>query len=148
MRKVRHAKTGCWIYMGARNKAGYGQSTGGIVSRTMWELLNGPINDRLKFVAHTCDCPPCCNPEHLWLATPKENTEDCIEKGRWGIQETTWKGARLEKLKMLRQQGFGYKLIGREFGLCSRTIADALKKHAPELHGRLDAYSHRDEKPL
>ena len=33
-------------------------------------------------VCHTCDNPPCANPNHLFAATRSENIRDCVRKGR------------------------------------------------------------------
>lgn len=35
-----------------------------------------------KLICHECDNPPCCNPEHLFAGTNKDNYEDCLKKGR------------------------------------------------------------------
>jgi HNH endonuclease len=50
------------------------------VHRVVWIALHGDPG-KLK-VLHTCDNPPCCNPRHLFLGTPKDNTDDMISKGR------------------------------------------------------------------
>lgn len=34
------------------------------------------------FVCHTCDNPPCINPDHLVIATAQYNTLDALAKGR------------------------------------------------------------------
>lgn len=49
--------------------------------RIAWELANGPIPDGLS-VCHSCDNPPCCNVEHLFLGTHADNMADMIAKKR------------------------------------------------------------------
>jgi hypothetical protein len=41
----------------------------------------GPIPDGM-LVLHTCDNPPCVNPDHLYLGTWKDNMQDRIKRGR------------------------------------------------------------------
>jgi hypothetical protein len=84
----------CWNWVGPVNSKKYGslclatkrkgvrKSTRFYAHRLAWELTNGPISDGL-FVCHKCDNPRCCNPNHLFLGTPKENVEDMILKGRY-----------------------------------------------------------------
>ncbi len=52
-----------------------------IASRAAWEMVNGPIPTGM-FACHHCDNPPCVRPDHLFLGTPKDNTEDMLRKGR------------------------------------------------------------------
>lgn len=49
--------------------------------RQVYEENNGPIPNGMV-VMHTCDNPPCINPEHLVLGTQRKNMEDAINKGR------------------------------------------------------------------
>lgn len=78
----------CWLWLGRKGRAGYGRfQAGGKGSpqvgahRYAYELANGPIPPGM-FVLHSCDNPPCVNPAHLSVGTPKENTSDMIRKGR------------------------------------------------------------------
>lgn len=84
-RYIPDPNTGCWLWIGSSNKAGYGQMSfkGKLVGahRVSWELRRGPIPERLC-VCHKCDTPACVNPAHLFLGTRQDNTDDRSIKGR------------------------------------------------------------------
>lgn len=52
------------------------------VHRLAFILWNGPI-PKGKCVLHSCDRPLCVRPEHLSTGDQKENTRQCIERGRF-----------------------------------------------------------------
>ena len=82
--KSPHPK-GCWIWTGAKARfGGYGRffaSGWHGAHRFAWELKHGPIPDKL-LACHTCDNPPCCNPDHIFLGTHLDNFADMRAKGR------------------------------------------------------------------
>jgi hypothetical protein len=83
---------GCWIYTGrlnvARNGYGYFDDRRRTTSahRYAWQLTQGDIPHGLD-VCHTCDNPPCVNPDHLFLGTQKDNAQDMKQKGRSTVGE-------------------------------------------------------------
>lgn len=76
----------CWNWAGAKTNSGYGvyAPMPGVLLRShrvAYALHNEGIDDDL-LVCHTCDNPSCCNPQHLFIGTPKDNMTDMISKGR------------------------------------------------------------------
>jgi hypothetical protein len=74
--------SGCWEWTGAKNSQGYGVMGGSLVHRTMYTMLYGRIPAG-KFACHTCDNPSCANPEHIFIGTAQDNTDDMMQKRRY-----------------------------------------------------------------
>jgi hypothetical protein len=83
----------CILFSGFRNKDGYGikqvkfkdgkwRPKG--AHRISYCEYHGITIDEIngKVILHTCDNPPCINPEHLVLGTQSENVADMYLKGR------------------------------------------------------------------
>jgi len=80
-----HVEGDCLIWTGQKSTYGYGQIRHNgrthNCHRLVYEMIHGPVQKGL-FVCHECDNPACIHPDHLWAGTPKDNTHDCIAKGR------------------------------------------------------------------
>jgi HNH endonuclease len=80
----------CWEWKGWLNDHGYAMlGIGGVgkerrnirASRIQYYLHYGKFDETLC-VLHNCDNPNCINPDHLFLGTKKDNTQDMKTKGR------------------------------------------------------------------
>jgi hypothetical protein len=83
---------GCWEWQRFRNRIGYGWTNFSGISvaahRLSYMAFKAPF-DPMRDVCHTCDNRRCCNPDHLWLGTMKENIRDSQQKGRHFLSSRT-----------------------------------------------------------
>lgn len=81
--KVEKTNT-CWLWRGTTIPNGYGSinvnGSSKLTHRIAYQLTYGDIND--LFVCHKCDNKLRVRPDHLFLGTPKDNSQDMMSKGR------------------------------------------------------------------
>lgn len=84
--KVNKTET-CWLWTATHNGRGYGTILAAageekiLAHRASRELHYGPIPEGLV-VCHHCDVRRCVRPDHLFLGTYKDNTQDMVQKGK------------------------------------------------------------------
>lgn len=145
----------CWIWTGDRTSKGYGRiSKDGVrigTHRYSWLIHNGTIPKGLC-VCHTCDNPPCVNPDHLWLGTNLENQQDMTKKGRRVINMVglhSFEGRKLQlenvsrgerhirskftnnkiyEVRALWETGYTINGLARTYGVAVNTMNSILKR--------------------
>jgi hypothetical protein len=128
--------TGCWLWTASLTRDGYGKAWWGKsirAHRLVWMLLRGPIDDEKKLL-HRCDRPACCNPDHLFVGTQRENVEDMDRKGRrkpvhggahWNARLTA------DKARIIRERyaagGVTQAQLGAILGVSEAAVSDVLR---------------------
>jgi hypothetical protein len=121
----------CWEWQGGKDKDGYGT-----VKRDGKSLRSNRVAYELVFgepqhnVLHSCDNPACCNPNHLWDGTHKENMEDMVSKNRKPktIKKMTMK--RAMQLRGWAAKGKTKKFLKDKYGLSVNHIQAIINNHA------------------
>lgn len=119
----------CWNWLGAKSRGGYGnvrfQNKFYRAHRLAYELENGPFGDGL-LVCHRCDNPLCCNPNHLFLGTPKDNVLDAVGKRRMSVCSKNGRALFTDDeallLRDMYRGGITATSIARHLGLSKITV--------------------------
>lgn len=79
-------ENGCWLYQGAKNKAGYGNVhiAGTVMNAHKLSFLyhHGQLSAGME-VRHNCDVRNCWSPNHLEQGTHAQNIRDVFDRQRW-----------------------------------------------------------------
>lgn len=133
----RISESGCWLWTGALEKAGYGTLSirkDKVLSRAhriSWTLFKGPIPEGLS-VLHRCDVRCCVNPNHLFLGTHADNTADMMQKGRgkWMPSPGERNGRAkvtniiVQEIRAQREAGMSYAALARRYDIGANTVRD------------------------
>lgn len=94
--------TACWWWIGARagngrygkisirstrrGKDGKRKVKSKLVHRLVRQVFRGEVYKRGKYATHLCPPHPnrylCCNPDHVWPGTPRQNNRQTVREGR------------------------------------------------------------------
>lgn len=126
---------GCWIWQRSRHRQGYGHlrldGRYELSHRAAWKIYKGEIPKNLK-VCHKCDVTSCCNPDHLFLGSQKDNVKDGKSKGRYdnrkmGKRRNKLNFEQVEEVKRLHSQGITRKNLQVKFEVGQTCIAKILR---------------------
>ncbi len=87
-RCIPEPNSGCFLWEGACNDKGYGQIWHqGRIHYTHRAALEGRVGilPRGILACHRCDNPTCCNPDHLFAGSARDNARDMASKRRHPI---------------------------------------------------------------
>jgi hypothetical protein len=119
----------CWLWKGYIGSRGYGY-----VKRDYRTLLAHRVSYQMAFgsadglsVCHRCDTPACVNPNHLFLGTAQDNSDDMCAKGRSPRPQGEKHGC--SKLKAadvvaIRQSDERGKDLAKRYGVTPSTISN------------------------
>ena len=134
--RIEHRGT-CWIYTGSKSGDGYGVIGVGRksvrVHRLMFERFVQNLKDG-ELVCHKCDTPLCCNPDHLFAGTAKDNAIDREQKGRAnrlsGENHPNTKVTHDQKIEIIERRRRGEKLasIAKDYGLSFQHVSLICKR--------------------
>ena len=121
----------CWEWTGSKSKDGYGH--------TQWRRKQIPVHRLAAWlfkdfdlgskmlVCHKCDNPSCFNPEHLFVGTDKDNSDDKVSKKRhhWGERTPTAKltEPQVQEIKQTYKKGIvGYETLAKKYNVSKWAI--------------------------
>lgn len=139
---------GCLIWTGALDDHGYGRISRGAqgngyarTHRVAWELAHEADIPDGMIICHRCDNPPCCNPDHLFVGTHEDNSQDMMSKDRGRGQipvgqahpNARLSDAQVAELRILAPVIGNYASLGRLLGISkqhARSLALGAKRCA------------------
>lgn len=102
-------------------------------SRLSWELHNNKKIPELMQVCHKCDTPACCNPEHLFIWTAKDNAQDKVKKWRAYSWNHKWEKCWTSKLTesqvlAIRNDTRSNREIAKEYNIDYSSVSDIKRR--------------------
>ena len=134
---------GCWNWQGSYIAGtGYGAFYDGqrwSTHRYSWTIHNGAIPAGLC-VLHKCDNRKCVRPDHLFLGTKRENSQDMARKGRYRVPalkgedhgEAKLTTAAVLDIRQRYKRGNG-TLLAEEYGV-SPSLVSLVVRHKAWTH--------------
>lgn len=131
--------SGCWIWLGTIDvrptHLPYGKFWVGATGRSIpahrasWRIYRGEV-PRGKLILHQCDVACCVNPDHLFIGTQRENTQNMIDKARHLRMVVSRRGEKNNFAKVsasdvesIRADTRSQRLIAADYGITQPAVS-------------------------
>jgi hypothetical protein len=129
--RINHVKKSIREWQWFRNR-GYGQKHwNGKTAQAhvlAFLLAGGVLTDEKNCVLHSCDNPPCCNPNHLRAGSRAENNQEAYDRNMKKKGSAHYIAKLKEEdipiIRSLRRDGMSFYQISKRFGVSMATIKD------------------------
>jgi len=134
---IKIPESGCWIWMKSLTaRGGYGQVSYGSYGtekahRLSYVAFHGFAGVAEKLVCHTCDCPSCVNPNHLFLGSYLDNHLDMVRKQRGNYARIAKEHRKLtsSQVREIRQSPLSQIKLADIYSVSVGTIGQARRKN-------------------
>lgn len=132
--KVKVISNSCWEWQGGKNKNGYGKFNVTYGFGEYKDISAHRYSYQLKYkiipadmwVCHTCDNPPCVNPDHLFLGNVQDNVNDCVAKNRHARGENNFNAKLTNQDVISIRERCNIDQLAKEFDVSRRSILDII----------------------
>lgn len=125
--------SGCIPWISTKTKKGYGllqvagaRSRKTTAHRIAWVIARGDLDPEM-LVLHRCDNPSCVNVDHLFLGSPKENSDDMVGKGRHAWRNgQPWQKLRagdVARIRFFRFCGHSQQAVADQIGVSRALVS-------------------------
>jgi hypothetical protein len=130
-RRSQPAASGCIEWTGACDEDGYGKFTKkgwpDRAHKAAYIVAHGDIPEG-QIVRHTCDNPPCINPQHLVAGTFADNAADRVQRERFNRESNRFNRVRLSmdlarEIRVKHSQGVSRCALAAEYGVGADQIS-------------------------
>ena len=123
--------SGCWEWQGHRDRQGYGRvgrdHKNLAAHRYAYSQVHG---EPTGVVRHSCDNPPCVNPDHLLDGTQADNIADRQARGRHrpgrllgeAHPQAKMTEASVRGVRLMHENGWRTAQIAAYYGVSNKTI--------------------------
>ena len=115
--------TGCWVFTSSICRRGYGHIRDGgkvrLAHRVSWEAFKGEALEPKQLLCHSCDNPSCVNPDHLFIGSHLDNSQDAVSKGRMGKLSSQ----QVEDIRQAMADGVLQKALAAEYGVSTALVS-------------------------
>lgn len=132
--KFEKESSGCWMWQSTTTQAGYGilaLGKAGSQERIFAHRLSVFIHDGAPSgyqVNHTCGNSLCVNPEHLYLGSAEDNTNDALHNDNLsGWIETKFTPESVREVRNRVKSGEVQRKLADEYNVSAQTISNIVR---------------------